>query len=143
MAAWMGPIEKDSRGWHFNLHIENKNGETLANYHFYYLGWQDFEDHTGGYVWYVKDTDGTSVNYREPLLARNNWFALAATDVAVGMTIYIRNKFRLPEDFAKHLTGEDEFRWTRVFEEEFGTSNYLQDMLSRLGNYPVTKEKNL
>ncbi len=139
--AWMGPIEPDPKGWHFNLHIENKKGETLANYHFYFFGWLGMGSGHEAFVWYVIDTDGKTTRFKQSFEVENSVLGLAATKVAVDMTRMIASRFSLPMEFREKLMGEDENVYSRIFEEVFGKSNYLQDMLSRLNQRPLTKKE--
>lgn len=55
-SAWMGPLEQDTRGWHFNLHL-SRGGIDFANYHVYYVGMSCVEDQDS-YMWWIYDTSG-------------------------------------------------------------------------------------
>lgn len=62
LQAWIGQLENDSTGYHYNYHIQQLCGGDYHNYHIYY-----YKGDSSNYVWNVYDsTKNTKRTYKYP-----------------------------------------------------------------------------
>jgi len=141
-SAWMGPIEKDTRGWHFNLHLDRGVAE-LANYHVYYVGQSCIEDQNQD-MWWMNDTNGrrkgeTMFWGGEEIVGVASAAEMAAT-AAAG---YITKSWGLPAAFFERIMDMPVSFFDPEWVVDAVSERHLPDMMAELAKKPVTKDTNV